>query len=537
MTFDDKLKKDLKEKLSAYFQTFLEKDKFIDENLFHLMVEVTTKTNFEVAVIITRKGQVADIMVGTQNRVNIPHDLEEKKGFNGVRVIHTHPNGNSELSELDKSALLNNKFDCVCAIGVLNGQPTTATVGFCSPSGERKVETVFVPNANYLNKYGLIEKLEQLERDYLKNQSKLHTNDVSLNRAVLVMAEIEKNDNLERDLEELHGLAQTAGVEVVGMVTQKRGKPDGRYLIGEGKLKELKDAVQNTHANLVVFDNELSGSKQSNLAQALGVDVIDRSMLILDIFALRAKTSEGKLQVELAQLKYLLPRVGSMMRGHQGSSGIGLRGPGESKIELSRRIIENNILKKEKELEQAVKNRQITRSGRRRSNKPVVSIVGYTNSGKSTLMNTLSGAGVYEKDELFATLDTTTRNVWLSDQHEILLIDTVGFINKLPHEFINAFRSTLEETVFADLLVHVVDASDKNYETHLQVVLEVLDKLQAKAPIITVFNKIDKVTDLTELKEKAPLNSVFISAKKGTNINNLKQEIVKQLKKLNNAMK
>ena len=289
--------------------------------------------------------------------------------------------------------------------------------------------------------------------------------------------------------------------------------------------------MQNTDANLVIFDNELTGSKQANLANALGIDVITRSMLILDIFAGRARTSEGKLQVELAQLKYLLPRLNSIGRMTQTGSGVGMRGPGESKIELNRRILENNIKRLEKELQQVKNTRAVSRKARTASKKPIVSIVGYTNSGKSTLMNVLSGAGVYEKNELFATLDTTTRNVWLEQGKELLLIDTVGFINKLPHEFVHAFSSTLEESVFADLLLIVLDVSDKDWKNHLKVVREVLASIGAESKQLLVYNKIDKLTpeQLQELKQNVAEPGLFVSAKDLNGVELLKQTILKTI--------
>lgn len=531
MQIDSKLKKELKEKLLSFYEKFCSKDDFVDLELLNLMAYITTKTGFEVAVFVNRKGQVVDIYVGTQSSVSFPSFENTGKGFCGVRVIHTHPNGNSELSKLDKSALINNKFDCVCAVGVNNGELTTATAGFIKPDG-KSVVTVFMHNANYINKYGLIEKIKESEKEFVEQNSKLIENQAKQYRAVLVAVELSKEDNLERDINELKGLSATLQIEVVGVITQKRSKPDNRYLIGEGKLEELRELIQNTQANLVIFDNVLSGSKQSNLTKTLGVEIIDRSRLILEIFAKRAQSSEGKLQVELARLKYLLPRSANMIKSDGGGSGIGLKGPGESKVELNRRIIENNILKLERELENVKKTRAISRDNRLKSNKPIVSLVGYTNSGKSTLMNVLSGANVYEKDELFATLDTTTRNVWLANDTEILLIDTVGFINKLPHEFINAFSSTLEESVYADLLLLVVDASDKDYQNHIKVVHEVLKKIKANSPIITVFNKIDKVKNLDEIKQTAPQNSIFISAKKYEGIEELKKVIIKNVKKI-----
>ncbi len=532
MFINEKIKKEYKEKLIGYYETYINKDDFIDLSLLKLMAEITSKFGFEVGVFIDRKGRVIDIVVGEKNSLQFESN-ETVKGLNGVRIIHTHPTKDSRLSDLDKSALINNLYDCICTIGVENNEVYGATVAFINAETETaKLDEVVVANANYINKYGLIEKIYYYDKILLENQDSLHNNNKKRAKAVLVMAEIEKTDDIEVDLKELESLAKTANIDVVGKISQKREQPDARFIIGKGKLEELKNLIQNTNANLVVFDNELSGSKKRNLTDELNVDVIDRSLLILDIFASRAKTSEGKLQVELAQLKYLLPRVGSIIRGHEGSgSGVGLKGPGETKIELNKRIIENNIIKKEKDLANVKKNREIARLGRQKSKKKVVSLVGYTNSGKSTLLNALSGAGVYEKDELFATLDTTTRNVWLNDKNQILLIDTVGFINKLPHELINAFSSTLEESVFADLLLHVVDCSDKNYLKHIEVVKEVLNKIGANSEVIMVYNKVDKVQDLDAVKSTAAKNSVFISAKKLINLDDLKSNIINFINK------
>ena len=350
-------------------------------------------------------------------------------------------------------------------------------------------------------------------------------------RAILVKVAVKQKGNIEADLDELEGLATTAHIEVVGRVSQFRVKPDGTYYIGSGKIDELRDLIQITEANLIIFDNELSGSKSSNISNALGVKVIDRSMLILDIFAGRARTNEGKLQVELAQLKYSLPRLGAYLEssGRYGG-GVGMRGPGETKLELNRRIVEQNIVKKSEELKKLQKHRELNRKSRRENKKPMISIVGYTNSGKSTLLNNLAKSDVYVKDELFATLDTTTRNVWLEYGKEVLVTDTVGFINNLPHEFVEAFASTLEESIYADLILHVVDINNSEYQNHIDVTNSVLGKLGCTASQVMIFNKCDKASGerVKEIKEKYP-NAIFISAKTSLGIQELKDEIIVQL--------
>lgn len=363
--------------------------------------------------------------------------------------------------------------------------------------------------------------------------AKIFDNAEKKQKVVLAMVALTKQDNIVDDLYELGNLAQADNCEIVGKVFQNKDKPDTKFLLGTGKVKELKEIVEETKADMVIFDNQLSGSKINNLEEFLGCKVIDRAMLILDIFANRALSNEGKLQVELAQLKYTLPRLSGLSgtSGRYGSGGIGMRGPGETKLELDRREIERKIFEKTKELNKLKKERDLRREKRVLSKKPLVALVGYTNSGKSTLLNTITKANVLAKDMLFATLDTTTRNLWLGYNKEIMIVDTVGFVNKLPHELVEAFSSTLEEAVYADILVHVVDVSNSEHKVQEQVVLKVLNQLGAgDKPIITVYNKCDKIPP-----EKMEQNKIYISAKNNVNIELLKDEICKLLFKENDV--
>lgn len=343
--------------------------------------------------------------------------------------------------------------------------------------------------------------------------------------AVMAMAVIDKTDNPKTDLPELKGLIEADNIEVVGQIVQNREKPDAKFLLGKGKMQELKDLVLQTNCDMVVFDNLLSGSRLNNLEEFLGVKVLDRAMLILDIFAQRALSQEGKLQVELAQLKYSLPRLNGLSgtSGRYGG-GVGMRGPGETKLELDRRIVERNIVNKEKELKKLEQDRTLRRSARKNSQKKVVALVGYTNSGKSTLLNTLTKANVLAKDMLFATLDTTTRELYLGNNQQILVTDTVGFVNKLPHELVEAFKSTLEEAKYADLILNVIDATSPLRDTQEQVTLNVLKELGVNnTPIISVYNK----TDLPH--EFLPSGIIKISAKQNEHIDKLKQKIAEIL--------
>lgn len=519
MKLDESLKKEYKLKLQEFENKTFNKSDFIDLELLNTITEVTKATNLECAVFLTRKNELKDLIVGEHDKVDFSVQEVTKNRFNGIRLIHTHPNGDGNLSKMDKMALLNCNFDCLCAIGVNSSGLTNATVGYIY---NNDVEVQKIPFAGYINKYGCLEKIEEYNKEYIKNYNTMHSNEKERSKAILVGVEFNKNDDTLSSLEELANLAKTADIEVIDTVYQKKDKPDGKYLVGIGKLNDIKERVQLMNANLVIFDNELTGSKHTNLEDFLGVKVIDRSMLILDIFASRARTSEGKLQVELAQLKFSLPRLNALSNTHDRfGGGVGMRGPGETKLELNRRIVEKNIIKIEKELKKVKNQRQISRDNRQK-NKTTVAIVGYTNSGKSTLLNLLTKANVYQKDELFATLDTTTRNLWLKDKKEILLTDTVGFINKLPHEFIEAFNSTLEETIYADVLIHVVDISNKDYLKQKKVVEDLLKKLNVFSPIILVYNKIDKLKEKIEKEQ----NAIYISALTGEGVDALKSKLL-----------
>ena len=333
----------------------------------------------------------------------------------------------------------------------------------------------------------------------------------------------------EASLDELAELAKTAGAEVVAKVTQKRDRPDSATYIGRGRLDEIKDFCKDNEVDLLIFDCELTPSQQRNIEDITDVRVVDRTQLILDIFALRARSGEGKLQVELAQLKYTLPRLGG-----KGTSlsrlggGIGTRGPGETKLETDRRHIRRRIKNLEDDLEALSRRRKLARSRREKDGAQTIAIVGYTNAGKSTLMNTLTQAGVLAEDKLFATLDPTARALTLPDGRRVMLIDTVGFIRRLPHGLVEAFKSTLEEAVSATLILNVCDASSPDCAEHLDVTNRLLEELGCSdKPIIAVFNKCDVAPEISWLT--AGLRSVKISALSGEGLDNLLNEIVKAL--------
>jgi len=355
---------------------------------------------------------------------------------------------------------------------------------------------------------------------------------ISKNRAVLVglrAYSLSRDENAtEESMEELAALLETAGGESAGIVLQSKDSPDPRTFIGEGKTAEVKDLVQAMDAKMVIFDNALSPSQQRALTQDLGVSVLDRSALILDIFAQRARTREGRLQVELAQYKYLLPRLTGMWKHLERQEGaIGTRGPGETQLESDRRHIRQKISRLEGELKDVRRVRATQRERRIKNEVPVAAIVGYTNAGKSTLLNRLTGAEIPANNRLFDTLDTTTRTLEISDTCTVLLSDTVGFIRKLPHHLVEAFKATLEELEYADLLLHVIDASNPEWPAQAAVVDQLIQELGAEQiPRLEVFNKCDlSLGDILPHGE----DRVSISAKTGEGLPQLLQAIGKRL--------
>lgn len=356
----------------------------------------------------------------------------------------------------------------------------------------------------------------------------MHENKTEQEKALLVSVDTGEFD-AEASIDELEELVYTAGAEVVGKVIQKKEVPEKATFVGVGKLAEIIEFCQSNEVDLLIFDSELSPSQQRNLEKLTGVRVIDRTMLILDIFALRARTAEGKLQVELAQLKYQLPRLAG-----QGTSlsrlggGIGTRGPGETKLESDKRHIRRKIQKLEQELKALEKRREQMHKRRQKDMVQTVAIVGYTNAGKSTLMNALTDAGVLAENKLFATLDPTSRALTLPDGRQVMLVDTVGLIRRLPHKLVEAFKSTLEEAAYATVILNVCDASDEHAAEHLEVTKNLLSELGCDGkPVISVMNKCDKVGDIYSMPTFG--KTVMISALKKRGFDELLDTILRQL--------
>lgn len=346
-------------------------------------------------------------------------------------------------------------------------------------------------------------------------------------KVLLVGVGLPGQDDIEDSLKELSELAATAGAQTVGQVIQSREQIHPGTYVGKGKIDEIKDLLWELDATGIICDDELSPVQMKNLQDELDVKVMDRTLVILDIFAGRASTSEGKIQVELAQLKYRQTRLtgfGTALSRLGG--GIGTRGPGEKKLEMDRRLIKNRIAQLNRELKEVKRHREVTRERRSKNHVPVAAIVGYTNAGKSTLLNALTGADILAEDQLFATLDPTTRSLKLPKGQEILLTDTVGFIKKLPHHLIEAFKSTLEEAKYADLILHVVDASNPQMDEQMYVVYETLQRLEAMdKPVVTAFNKMDRIGESLTVRDFKADRIVQVSAKTGEGLEALLQAI------------
>lgn len=533
------------EELKTLYDVKLDGGQLLTSELALRLADITEFINKEISLYITRSGQVEAVAVGSNDTVDLP-PVEGRRGssrLSGVRCIHTHPNGNSALSGVDVSALKNNRFDAMVAIGVTSPDITQSTISFgmitgldnneqyvveaYGPITMAEAEGIFFPN--------LVMTVERI----LDKQTGSSSLAQSAERTILVGMEYggmlsTLGWSVEDSLEELKQLADTAGAQVVAKFLQKRPKPDPAFFIGRGKVQELALYVQQENIDLCIFDDELTPAQQRNIEQAMGIRVLDRTALILDIFAQRARTNEGKLQVELAQLQYTLPRImGKGLSLSRLGGGIGTRGPGETKLEVDRRRIRDRIAYIKECIGKVKSVRNLHRAGRAKASVPTVSLVGYTNAGKSTLLNVLTNSDIYAKDQLFATLDPTTRQLELPDKQQAILTDTVGFIQRLPHQLVAAFQSTLEEVVESDVLLHVIDVSHELYKEQSNAVYKVLEQIGAKdKTIITVYNKIDKLPEDSALPERLAReeNSICISAKGRKNLDGLLALIAENLK-------
>lgn len=508
----------LLERIAALYQMRMEADEFASFELLQAMAEFSGAISRELSVYIARDGRVVDVSIGDSGKVSMPNMrlVRNADRLCGVRCIHTHPNGDGRLSSVDAGTLRSMRLDSMAALGVGKaGEPLNFYAGYLGEmeeDGTRQVLLYGPLRPNKLPQRALMQEIYSADERF-----KSATQDVreaAPERAILVGLD---NDAPYDTLAELGELATTAGAVVVGRSTQRKREIDNATYIGSGKAEELSLTASALEADLLIFDDELSPVQARNLEAITGVRVIDRTALILDIFARHAKSREGKLQVELAQLKYELPRIfgqGKVL-SRQGAGTIA-RGPGETKLESDKRRIRRRIYELSEELKAVEKQRGLRRERRQQDMVPRVALVGYTNAGKSTLLNALTGAGVLAENKLFATLDPVVRQAALPGGTQILLSDTVGFINKLPHDLIQAFRSTLEEVRHADLILHVIDAASDYYESQCEVVEKVLSELGAgDIPSIRVYNKMDACPTLP------PQDGMAISALTGAGLDAL----------------
>lgn len=522
--------------LDTLYSIKTQKQEACNIEIIDIITRLSSQIEREISVAIDRKGKVTSVAIGDSTSVELPIlDIHEKR-LSGVRVIHTHPNGLSNLSALDLTALIKLKLDAIIAIGIYEGKIIDFSLANLTLFDNKLVyEESNNLSLEQLMSIDMIDKIRYSE-------SLIKENDVVEDegeKAILV------GSDTRESLEELEELTKACDIPVLTKVYQGRNKIDPAFYIGRGKVLEIAHLRQTERANVVIFDDELSGSQVRNLENAIGAKVIDRTTLILEIFARRAKSKEAKIQVELAQLKYRLSRLqglGTVLSRTGG--GIGTRGPGEKKLETDRRHIRETIYDLNQDLKKIKKTREVQREKRNKESIPKVSLVGYTNAGKSTLRNALCSIAaskdnrnkeeVFEADMLFATLDITTRAIILKNKGLITLTDTVGFVRKLPHDLVEAFKSTLEEVIYSDLLCHVVDASSDDALEQIKAVEEVLSELGAiDKETILVLNKVDKAKEeqINNIEENVSYydDIVKISAKEEINLDKLLDKIEEKL--------
>lgn len=470
-----------------------EKPLLIDEKIAQGLAYYSSLWNREIAVYVNQNGTVVAVKVGKHASVSLPS--QKRRQEKRLRCIHTHPGGNSNLSSVDFSALELEHLDSIGAIGVENQQITGISVAYFTVENrpiQTKIQPQDLTRFDYLNFRNQFQKKSPV-KNLIQQQER-----------VFLVGTASTAEEAETSLTELAELAKTASLNVVDRLYQVQKMINCQSYLGKGKLEELKHILQTTQADVVICDDELSPAQLRTLENLLPQKILDRTSLILDIFAERARSREGKLQVELAQLKHLLPYLtGKGIALSRLGGGVGTRGPGESKLETDRRRIRQRITILERDLSQVRKNRELQSRQRLKSGLPLLALVGYTNAGKTTfIQRALEQAGVEKQtnlrgeNKLFATLDPIVRYLCLPGEQELLLSDTVGFIRKLPHGLLQAFMATLEEVQNADILIHVLDASSPHALEQAQTVLNVLAELKCdKKPMITVLNKIDNLAD------------------------------------------
>jgi GTP-binding protein HflX len=525
----------------------------ITSELAHELAHLSYQINRQVGLLINRKGDIDFVVVGSYNRIEIPElpgYRDHQARLKGLRFIHTHLVKKDQSSGLDQDDLIDLAFLRLDLIGAQevyeDGKVGRIHIAHILPSPEffsaslddeaKGLFYFFKPVFPWDLRENFQELIRNLEEEFerVSGAQALHEKE---DRAILIFVREPGDLDWENKLAELKELARTAGVKVVGEVVQRRAQIDPRYVIGKGKLLEVLIECLRKRANLLIFDRELTPSQVRALNEATDLRVIDRTQLILDIFAQRAKSREGKIQVEIAQLRYALPRLRAKDDAFSRlTGGIGGRGPGETKLEVDRHRIRDRIARLKQELESISEERALRRKRRKKFNFKVVALIGYTNAGKTTLLNRLSHSDYLAEDKLFATLDPVTKAVKTPSGKVFLLTDTVGFIRELPEELKKAFKATLEELYSADLLLHIVDASSSDLENQIKSVEVILDEMDLRhIPRIVAFNKIDLLEDLDPFQQATvkslleELDGVPISALTGFNVELLLKRIEENL--------
>lgn len=473
--------------------------------------------NRQTGLLINRQGKIEFVIVGTYQDITIPDTQEYRFSpgrLNGLRCIHTHLN-NEELTRDDLTDLALLRFDIMSAITVKkDGEPNIIHISHILPGEhEGKPCQVMPPVRAHQLDIGFLELIQSLESE-LSFKKTSHDSLSGKDRALLVSVASGPKRSALASLDELNDLALSCGLEVVGTFLQHRHGSESKQFIGSGKIKDITIFALQKGSTIIVFDQELTPTQIRNIADQIDIKVIDRTQLILDIFAQRAQTREGKVQVELAQMKYLLPRLVTKNTAMSRlTGGIGGRGPGETKLEINRRRVRERIADLEKSLEQVRKNRSQQKALRNKKNLPVISIIGYTNAGKSSLLNTMTKSNVVTENRLFATLDPASRRLKFPKDLEVIITDTVGFIRDLPKDLQVAFRATLEELKRADLLLHVIDISNTRHKDQMESVYKILNELElTDIPCINVLNKMDTMEAQAVQMLKEQLNGIPISA-------------------------
>jgi len=489
--------------------------------LANFLCELSHELHRQVGVLINRRGSIEHVMCGDASQLWLP-DVGRMRGapgrFRGLRLVHTHLRGES-LSHDDLTDLALLRLDVVAAIQVSpGGRAGLVYVGHLipdNPSG--KVWEELPPEPAHNLSLNFAELMGALEAEFARKAKSARETEGLTEKALLIHVDIGSRysaDESDARIAELHELCRTAGVQVLDVIQQRRPRGDSKYLVGKGKLEQILLRAMQLGAETIIFDQNLSPGQARAISDFTELKIIDRTMLILDIFAQHAKSRDGKLQVELAQLRYALPRLiakNTMMSRLTG--GIGGRGPGETKLEINRRRARERIRQLERKQEQVVKARRLRRQRRGDRNVPVVAIIGYTNAGKSTLLNALTNGDAIAEDKLFATLDPISRRLRFPEEREVVLTDTVGFIRDLPEDLVAAFRATLEELTDADLLVHVVDAGDEDHEQHVEAVTSILKDLSlAEKPRLLTYNKCDGNAAAVARRRAKSRNAMPISA-------------------------